>query len=172
MRDITSVLMRYLDAKQHLWNSFFLGTVRDLRECEPLDSFELIDERLFYALVCHPLKIKLPQKHLFRRDVVPSIIVKPKEDLPEVPLMLAEKLSGGSRRWNRFANCPTDGLTLRFIEFFQWDKYGFLSSSLVRCDFERDAAGPVNQEALVELHNVSFVLSSRSAKTRLALTAD
>src|SRR5438105_1521583 len=125
MRDITSVLMRYLDAKQHLWNSFFLGTVQNLRECEPLDSFELIDQRLFYALVCHPLKIKLPHDHILMRDAVSSIVTKPKEYLSEVPLMLADKTGSGSRRWNRWENYPTDGLTLRFIEFFQWDKYGF-----------------------------------------------
>lgn len=172
MRDITSVLLRYLDAKQHLWNSFFLGSVRDLRDCEPLDSFETINERLFYALVCHPLKIKLPDKFLFTRDAVPTIIMRPKEHLKEVSLMVSSKLTSGGRRWEIQEMYPAVGITLRFIDFFQWDKYGFLSSSLVKCDFERDETRPVDQEALVEMHYVDFVLASRSAKSRSTLAAD
>jgi hypothetical protein len=164
--------MRYLDAKQHLWNSFFLGHVHDLRDCEPLDSFEMINERLFYALVCHPLKIKLPDDFLFTRDAVPAIIASPKEYFTEVPLMLASKLTTGGRSWESKEMYPTLGMTLRFIEFFQWDKYGFLSSSLVRCDFERDGSRPIDQEALVEMHHVDFVLAGRSAKSRSALAAD
>ena len=48
MRDVTRQLLGYLDARQHLWNSHFYGRVTNLMECEPIDSFEFIDQRLFF----------------------------------------------------------------------------------------------------------------------------
>ena len=34
MREITSTLLKYLDATQHVWNAYFLNHFKDLRDCE------------------------------------------------------------------------------------------------------------------------------------------
>ena len=96
MRDVTDVLLRYLDAKQHIWNSYFWGKVRDLKECEPLDSFEVIDQRLFFSLVCYPLKVKFPANYIFGREPLYRLVVKPKCYLTEIDLRVSRPSSDGN----------------------------------------------------------------------------
>ena len=58
MQDIGKYIFRYADAKCHIWNAYFKDIIGDLSACEPLESFEAIDQRLFFALVCEPLGIE------------------------------------------------------------------------------------------------------------------
>jgi hypothetical protein len=59
MRNINAQMHQYRDAVCHLWNAYFLNASdwSNLTECEPRDSYEAIDRRLFFALVCYPLNI-------------------------------------------------------------------------------------------------------------------
>jgi hypothetical protein len=80
-----NVLLRYLDAKQHLWNTYFVEKISDITQCEPVESFEAIDSLLFKVLVCQVLGFELPKSHVLGADVVPQIKVIARPQLTDIP---------------------------------------------------------------------------------------
>jgi hypothetical protein len=129
---IRTRLLRYLDTKQHLWNTAFKDEVTDLRNCEPLDSFETIDALLFAAMVCRPLNIKLPQDFIFGSHPVPGIVVRPLPGQDSISLLLNRDDKALSGYWDE-AKMPAPHSEFEFIDFFQWNKYDFLSMNQVLC---------------------------------------
>lgn len=174
MKNITDMLLKYLDAKQHIWNSYFLGQIKDIRECQPLESFQVIDEQLFFALVCHPLMIKLPPSHAFGKDPISQIALKPKKEMADIPLMVSKPSTDGNRYWGSADILSTSNLTLYFIEFFHWDKYSFLAGSLVRCRLECSDIGTsrAGRDALVDLRYVNFYFIKQRIDRRSAARAE
>lgn len=161
MQDITRHLLRYSDAKCHLWNVYFVDSVTDLRQCEPLETFERIDKQLFFALVCIPLNLKMPASYVIGAEAIKQILVVPKRYIREVPLQLREPETGRNSVWARTETLPASGLSFAFIELFQWNRYGFLNLPLVRCMVVDCASHPqyVGREALIENYIVDFVLN-------------
>jgi len=51
MKDVTKKLLIYLEAKRHIWNTYFINLFSSLLECSPLDEYEQIDHLLFSVLV-------------------------------------------------------------------------------------------------------------------------
>ncbi len=159
MENIRSVLFRYRDAKCHLWNVYFCGTVKDLSECEPLYSFEIIDMRLFFALVCHPLEIEFDFDRAMGLDSIPAIVVKPRPIYSDaIPVMVSDM----DRSWNKEEMISTSGLSFAFIEFFQWDsEYDYLSLPMVKAEITECQGHPEYQgrEALIEICYVDVFLA-------------
>jgi hypothetical protein len=164
MNKVTDLLFTYLDAKQHLWNTYFRNNIKSLYQCEPLESFEAIDRHLFYALVCHPLKLKLPENHLFGRDPFPSIQVKGRSISAELPVMIRKPSTDRNSYWQLPRSLSPASMVASFIEFFEWDRYRLLSCSLVRCRIEAvDVDNEwVGREALIDLRNVEFAVHRSS----------
>jgi hypothetical protein len=156
MRNIRGELFRYLDVKRHLWNAYFINIVRDPGKCEPLDSFESIDRQLFYALVCHPLGIDFDPS-LRESGRTGRILVRPRPTVHNIQVWIAST----PRRWEQ-QEITTHGLTLTYIEFFQWDSFDFLTLPLVRCKIREFLAQPeyVGKEALVGHDLVDFWLAN------------
>jgi hypothetical protein len=154
MQNISKEMYRYLEAKRHLWNTYFLD-IMDLSKYEPLDSYEAIERRLFFALVCNPLGIEYdPTWAAHRMD---RILVRPRDDLSQIPLRVAIEI----RRWEVDKLFPAKGLSLVYQEFFQWDRYEFLTLPLVRCEITEFDAHPeyIGKEVLVEHLYIDFWLS-------------
>jgi len=164
VKDIRSELLRYRDAKCHIWNTYFHDLVENLNDDEPLYSFEIIEKRLFSALICHPLGLTFNFDRGFGLDSVRTIIVKPKPNLIEIPAMLADA-SGLNRLWRKAENLLASGLSLAFMDFFQWDNYDYLSLPFVKCEVMDCKERPDYQgnEALVETHLVDFVFVGDNA---------
>jgi hypothetical protein len=155
-----NVLLRYLDAKQHLWNTYFVEKISDITQCEPVESFEAIDSLLFKVLVCQVLGFELPKSHVLGADVVPQIKVIARPQLTDIPIIFEGPRIDKNRHWEAPANFSTSGLEGQFIEFFQWNKYDYLSMPYVRL---RMAAFPVQAsrvgtDALIEIVNVDLRL--------------
>lgn len=155
MRNIRRELFRYVEAKRHLWNTYFVGQVTDLTACDPLDSFEIIDRRLFYALVCHPLGIDFDP--LMGTEEVDRILVQPRSNIHDIPLMVAKPERG---YWNETHSFPAKQLSLVYKEFFQWNVYDFLTLSTVKCKIIECESHPqyLGRDVLVEHHFVDFCL--------------
>jgi hypothetical protein len=158
MKDIRATLFRYLDCKQHLWNTYFVGDVIDIRQCEPLESFDSIDLILFKSLVCRPLGIHLPESFVLGGDVVPEIKVRASPNLTSIPVMTSEPRTGPNMRWKLPEVLDANGLELSFIAFFQWNKYSYLSMGSVRCKVTKCPSSPqyVGMESLIENQNADF----------------
>jgi hypothetical protein len=168
MRDIGTYIFRYADAKCHLWNAYFRDSVGDMSTCEPLDSFEAIDRRLFFALVCAPLDITYGYSRNAdaiidgRIDTrsIEQIVVKALSSIgPTVPLRIGEK-QGQNTHWQAPHSVGSADLRLSFIELFHWDPYGFLNLPFVRGRIEHCPSYPafVGREALLELEKAQFFL--------------
>jgi hypothetical protein len=165
MQDIGKYIFRYADAKCHLWNAYFKDIMGDLSVCEPLDSFEAIDRRLFFALVCQPLGIEYDwsryrnyiEDGIWKSYCVEQIVIMP---TVRSEILIGEK-QGSNTGWQRTKSIATAGLSLAYIELFQWDHYGFLNLPMVRGKITAWAEHPeyVGKEALIEIHNVAFFRS-------------
>jgi hypothetical protein len=159
MQEISKCLLRYADAKCHLWNAYFVDRMGSLSECEPLDSFEAIDRRLFFSLVCVPLGIKYD--YSWAADCINQIVMRPTTS-SIIPLLIGQK-EGGNTSWEEEKAFPIAGLSFAFIEFFQWDQYGYLYLPKVRCKIIASDARPefIGREALLERQHVGFFLAEK-----------
>jgi hypothetical protein len=108
MQEISKYLLRYADAKCHLWNVYFVERMGSLTECEPLDSFEAIDRRLFFSLVCDPLGIAYD--YSWGADCINQIVVRPTTS-STIPLLIGQK-DGGNTSWEKDNAFPIAGLSV------------------------------------------------------------
>jgi|KBSSwiStaDraftv2_1062776.scaffolds.fasta_scaffold979377_1 hypothetical protein len=159
MKDVRAILLTYLDMKQHIWNSGFAQHVTNLRDCEPLDTFEAIDRLLFKSLVCDRIGTQFPNSHVLGADALPALIVRPKNDLLDVPLMIEQPSGEGNFYWAPEKVFAAAGIEGEFIEFFQWDRYDFWSASLSRCRLTKFPSDPnlIGRDALIEIVHADFL---------------
>jgi hypothetical protein len=152
MRDVTDLLMTYREAMRHLWNTYFVREMSSLLECGALDKFEEIDRLLFSALVLDQLAPLHPAVN-FRSEVWPFLRVVAQEDSDSLAMMLSDLITGPNRSWSdrTFIKLNPD-TELAFIEFFDWDQYGFVSFPYIRLKILKFPSRPdlVGREALVD----------------------
>lgn len=158
VKNIGENLEKYLEAKRHLWNAYFIDLMGSINECHPLDRFEEIDKNLFLSLVCDPLNIKTPDGFYFGKDFVERVIIKPKYQMLEIPLLISRPSSDGNKYWDEVKAFNTDNVHLAFIEFFDWDKYSFINSALTRCKIVSHQEDVQNEgkEVLIENRLIDF----------------
>jgi hypothetical protein len=161
MKNARATVLGYLDAKQHLWNTYFVNRFGDLRECEPLDSFEAIDQVLFKSLVCDVLGINLANQYILGSEPVPEIVVVPKPELSEVSVMVGKLSADRNRYWEVGERFAAVGIECQFIEFFQWNRYDYLSMSQLRCRITNFPPNPgvVGRDAILNIGDVDFFAS-------------
>jgi len=160
MMDIRRELFRYADLKCHLWNEYFIDLFTGLEECEPLDSFDEIDDRLFKTLVCRPLGIKLPDYSYGKSRAIKQIVIRPQAHTSEIVIMF--RIPDTQRNiWEKNQVIKADGMSCWFIDFFQWDRYDYLKLPLVECVVFDWPAHPelVGREALIEPMYLDFFLA-------------
>jgi hypothetical protein len=154
MKDITNKLFTYLEAKRHLWNTYFLPAFSSLRECSPLDEYEEIDRLLFSALVLKDINknLELESDFNFGATPFPYLIVVPEEGISKMDILVCPSSSG---KWE-FVNLSLNkNIQFSFIEFFEWDRYSYTTYPYFRvkiekCDIRQDIVG---WDALIETKN-------------------
>ena len=166
-------MFRYADAKCHLWNAYFKDSIEDLSAYEPLESFEAIDRRLFFALVCGPLGIEYDylrgaeylEGTVLRTRYIEQIVIRPEPASgPEISILIGEKHDSNTS-WHKVKPLARPGLSFAYIELFQWDKYGFLNLPMVRCKITACAERSeyVGKDALIDIDKVGFFLADTKA---------
>lgn len=128
MRDITKLFFEYLEAKRHLWNTYFVDKVRSIRECRVLDRYETIDRLLFSALILDTLdQPPLSSEHVFGMNPIPSFRVVPRKGIETMSVIFSEPIRDLSRKWNKPVDLSIAGSEFIFIEFFEWNRYGHVT---------------------------------------------
>lgn len=163
MQDVTNVLLEYLEAKRHLWNVYFHDRLTSIYECSPLDQYEEIDRLLFFALVISDLEIDKGSEKIVWKEPVPCLKVVPREGLDHVPVMIGESTTSMSMKWGLPTELAIDPvLELNFVEFFDWNRYGYVSFPYYRTRIS-NCSDPtlVGKDLLIETVNsrVFFVAS-------------
>ena len=94
-------------------------------------------------------------------DCINQIVMRPTTS-SIIPLLIGQK-EGGNTSWEEEKAFPIAGLSFAFIEFFQWDQYGYLYLPKVRCKIIASDARPefIGREALLERQHVGFFLAEK-----------
>jgi hypothetical protein len=162
IKDVTESLWEYLEAKRHLWNIHFRGKVDSLQHCPILDEFETIDRALFRALVIEDI---VDSDDALRRQ----LIAKPWEllrvylqpGLETIRMIVSDPISGLNRSWNspEIVKVPEE-FDFGFIEFFEWNRYGYTNFPLIRATIDHRSKMPAlnGREALIESSHARFFL--------------
>lgn len=165
MRDITDILLEYLEAKRHLWNVYFRNRVTSIYECIPLDQYEEIDRLLFFSLVVPELQTSSGGTGIVWREPIPYLRVIPREGLDRLLVMIGEGSTSMSTKWSLPTELVVDPiLTLNFIEFFEWDRYEYVSFPYYRARVSK-CSDPVlvGKDLLLEITNARvFFATSES----------
>ncbi|MGH8488493.1 MAG: hypothetical protein ACREXS_06425 [Gammaproteobacteria bacterium] len=166
MRDVTKHLYEYLEAKRHLWNTYFRFKAKALRECSALDQYEQIDKLLFSGLVVHELK--LLDQSLFD-DVVRTpwmfLRVVPRTGLQTLRMWICDPITGSNRKWNAPELVELKGdVDFGFVEFFEWNRYDYVTYPYLRVTIDERSKLPAvaGREALMEVMNGRVFYSERS----------
>ncbi|HWM70576.1 MAG TPA: hypothetical protein VNO35_28665 [Steroidobacteraceae bacterium] len=162
MNDVTESLWEYLEAKRHLWNIHFRGKVDSLQHCPILDEFEKIDRSLFRALVVEDI---VNSDDASRRRLIEKpwelLRVYLQPGLESIRMIVSDPISGLNRSWNRpeILKVPEE-FDFGFIEFFEWNRYGYTNFPLIRVTVDHRSKMPAlsGREALIESGQARFVL--------------
>lgn len=159
--DISDELLEFREALRHTWNAH-LRYSGDPMSVEVQESLTMVERGLFYGLVLLPTS-RCDAIDLYRREPMPFIQVQPRlSGESHLNVQAAERTSFGVQ-WGVTQPVRMDGGTeLQFIEFFDWDIYGWISLPLVKTRVVRCDSNPqmVGVDVLVKESDVSFVLMS------------
>lgn len=164
MRDVTNLFVEYLEAKRHLWNTYFVDKVRSIRESRVLDHYETIDRLLFSALILDTLdQPPLNSEHVFGIDPIPSFRVVPKKGIETMGVMFSEPIKGSNRKWNKLTQLSISGCEFVFIEFFEWDRYGHVTYPYFMARVTKCPAFPdnVSRDCLIETKDAEIHFVAR-----------
>lgn len=151
MRNITEIVQEYLEAKRHIWNTYFRSKAISLKECSPLDQYEEIDKLLFKALVIHEISNPSEPEKYFR--------VKAREGLSLLQLSISEPITSNNRVWNKSNYFEVSkNSSFEFIDFFDWVPYGFVTYPYIRIKIDEQSKLPdlIGREALIENMNATI----------------
>ena len=164
MRDITSDMMSYLEARRHLWNVHFREKVDSIVEPSALDEYEYIGELLFLGLVLRDLGVtSYPEDFTFTTSPIKEVIIRPDSFYETIRISLGTEFNGGGARWESDIPVSPKGLELEFIEFFEWARYDFVAYPLVmgrivKFDEHKEYIG---RRALIQNMYVHFVAKAK-----------
>lgn len=152
--DITTLLLEFREARRNLWNTYFWGRISSVHDPR-LDHFESIERELFECLVLLPATGKGLQGRRFRDAALDEIEIISETRKPTRLILAVEPTPGVDRVWDDAGTVVETPFSGRFIEFFEWDRYGCVSFALLR--MRLDSTLPIglrDREALVDVADV------------------
>src|SRR3990172_1583586 len=153
MTDAAQLMSTYREGARGLWNN----ALRPGADFDSVDAFAEICGRLFDELVLRPLGMRGYRKPR-ADDPYPFLRLVPRGD--PVPIMINRPSEDGNRYWDdpiRRLGCK--GLTLLFVDYFDWDQRGYIDLQYYRVKIAASDEQPqiVGREALVEVHHAQAV---------------
>lgn len=169
MKDVTDLLFNYLEAKRHLWNVFFREKVfaDGNMNHDSLDHFETIDWHLFSGLVLVELGKVLPKDTVIWNAPYEFLNVKPRDGLVELPMIVSEQPEASNGVWKIETNYANlSDAEFLFMEFFDWDLYGFVTYPYCRVRIRKFPMYPdlEGKDALIENGNIRIFFTVSEAR--------
>lgn len=154
---ILEVLNEYRDCCRSLWNRAFRARFEDSQDWSIVDSFSIIKNELFRTIVLTP--------HEFDDEGfslgLASPGIKVKLSRKNATTVMINRVKGESAGyWDHPIEKMDSHVSLHFLDFFDWNSYGFLDMNLIMCEI---VSHPGNTEleghkVLVELSCVDVLL--------------
>ena len=133
MKDVSQDILGFREITRHIWNTCFIGSSAS-HSMGLHSAFNIIETELLNAIIFISNGRRSPVKQ-YRRSALQSIIVKPKKHLVDFTVQRAIQDEHGNNRWMLPQSLTTKTAEkMHFIDFFDWDPYGFLSMDLVRVE--------------------------------------
>lgn len=160
MNDISDLMFKFKDAVRHSWNTYFANSDASMSS-EMQEAFNSVEIGLFQAIVLAPLGIFDKAKE-YRKHPLPFIIVKPTEELLEMPLQFGEVDVSGNTVWAMPTSVKVQpDMAFEFYDFFDWRPYGYIDLPYTRARLrvlpgQEDPQGKV---VLIEQHVCRFLFT-------------
>jgi hypothetical protein len=148
--DVTTRLLTYREAARGLWNNFLRSELRGEADFEAVGRFHSICDALFEDLVIRPLgmvDVELPD----HGEAYPFLEVRLSS--PDAPVQVRRPTADGKYWDDPVKALRADGLRLQFINYYDFDDFGFIDFQYYRVRIAECAEQPhlVGREALLEV---------------------
>lgn len=157
-KNASSEIFEFKEAVRHVWNLYF----SDGASSESLINFEKIEIALFRELVVRRLGLKIDAED-FRRRPLSELSVSVKDFYKDFPISVGSQQSNGNMVWSsaEIIQVHSDQC-LFFVEFFEWNHYGFVDYPFVRCYVEKLPQMPEHEGkfGLIEHRFVDFFIQN------------
>ncbi|MBL8013321.1 MAG: hypothetical protein JNN05_05685 [Candidatus Omnitrophica bacterium] len=159
MKNIDNCLFEYLEAKRHVWNTYFMKRFTSIKDCSPLDEYEEIDRLLFKTIVLSEIEDSDLKEWEFNQQPINFIQACFKKYITAARVMVSG-LKGGAGKWQYVDVADVKSIKFVFIEFFEWNKYGFVTYPYVRVRIEAKGNNAIYNglDALLDLKDITFCL--------------
>ena len=156
---ILNLINEYRDCSRSLWNRYFMDRFQNTQNWNFVDSFKIIKEELFQSIVLSTF-IDKDSIHFSLGKVSELISVK-LERATEVQINRYSNEYNNAHYetagyWDNSVKELDEHVTLLFVDFFDWNAYGFLDMTLVMCEISSNPNDPSIEGHRV-LVNVDFV---------------
>ena len=163
MPNVNDSMLVYRESARGLWNNF----LRQDADFDRVDVFASIRSLLFDELVLKSIG-KSGFKKTTARDPYPFLLVVPTVD--PLPVEINRPSQDHNMYWDYpVESLSTKGLSLQFIDYFDWDDFGYIDFRYFRVKIAACVDHPdvLGREALVEV-GYAGVESSDSAASPVA----
>ncbi len=169
MIDVTETVLAFRECARGVWNGTMRAKAEPYVDFDAIDAFGVIRAVLFEQLVLRPLGMG-NFKRLGVDEPFPFLRLRPAAN--PLALMVNRPSQNGNLYWDDpIRSLPTGGLVLAFVDFHDWDQFGYidLQHFKVRIEASREHPELVGRAALVDTHHAGVVFESPSPRTARAL---
>lgn len=148
MQDISNSMLEFKDAIRHIWNAYFTKSKSPMSP-EIQSAFESVEIGLFQAIVLTPLGMS-GRIDEYRRQSLSFILVKPLNELSDLPLRVGMNDERGNTIWEMPVSVSVDNQSVfEFFDYFDWYPYGYIDFPFVRARVVSLPSQPSLQGAMV-----------------------
>lgn len=155
---ILSLINEYREVARGIWNSHFKGKFETDSNWYYVDSFKTIRRELFNSMVFYPMLKDVPDD--FRLGTPTSLIRLKLSVNGDTCVMISREKNGDCGYWDHPVTKISADAELRFIDFFDWNSYGFLDMAQVLAQIVKFPENPEleGHRLLVDLIYVDMVM--------------
>lgn len=159
MKNVTFEVHKFKEASRHVWNAYFACISKD-HASDVYSHFDRVENGLLWAIIGAPVGAAGIEEE-YRTGPIKRLLVKIKDIYRKAPIRVGRLDSSKNIIWgNEQIISRIDDDVFWFIEFFDWDRYGFSDQPYVRVFIKtcnQDAALE-GFSAIIEMRYVEFFL--------------
>jgi len=163
VKDITDLMLEYAEARRSLWNNFFRRRAIGPHQADVVEDFQEIDRIMLSTVVRRSLGMDFPMDTFFvGESSLDCIEIVLRQHVSHAAALVTEEAGGfGNKRWRGGLELSaTSPMRIEFVEFFDWDQLGFITSSLCHGRIVELPGHDelVGRDLLIEVHLINFCL--------------
>ncbi|MDP3839375.1 MAG: hypothetical protein Q8Q54_10680, partial [Methylococcales bacterium] len=163
---ITDSINRYRECVRSIWNIYFMAQYQATDNWDLLDSFKRIKQELFDSIVLIPAIPDDEEEFNYRLgSLCPMIKIIPARNRKwDIPVEINRTKGETSGYWDHPVTRISSPAEILFVEFFDWNSYGFIDMSKIIAEITDYPANQnlVGHRLIVELMCVDIVFEANA----------